>query len=124
MERYASINLSNPRQPGLNPIPASAIADTKSAHLCIPHHLALQLQLTSQGQRETTFPNGTKGFVDYVGPVKIEFNGRTGYAGGLVMGKECLVGHIVMAELDLVVAPETKRLKVNPKSPNIATSKA
>ncbi len=42
---FAAIALSNPRQPKLSPINASALADTGGLMLCIPEHLALQLRL-------------------------------------------------------------------------------
>lgn len=121
---YAPIELCNPRLPDLKPISVSALADTGSVHLCIPEHVALQLQLTRHEQKEVTLADGSKLLVDYVGPVEIKFNGRTGFVGALVMGDEALVGHIAMADMDLVVVPKTKTLKVNPESPNIAMSKA
>jgi len=120
----ASIDLSNPRMPDLKPIAVSALADTGSVHLCIPEHVALQLQVSSQDQKEVTLADCSKRLVDYVGPVEIKFNSRTGYVGALVMGDKPLVGHIAMADMDLVVVPKTKTLKVNPDSPNIAMSKA
>ena len=121
---YAAIELSNPRLPDLNPITVSALADSGSVHLCIPEHVAMQLQFTSQEKKEVTLADGSKRLVDYVGPVEIKFDGRIGYVGALVMGDEPLVGHIAMADMDLVVVPKTKTLKVNPESPNIAMSKA
>lgn len=121
---YATVELSNPRLPDLKSIVVSALADTGAVHLCIPEHVALQLQLTSQEKKEATLADGSKRLVDYVGPLEIKFDGRTGYVGSLVMGDEALVGHIAMADMDLIVVPHTKTLKVYPDSPNIAMSKA
>jgi hypothetical protein len=45
-----------------------------------------------------------------------------GYAGALVMGDQALLGAIPMEDMDLVLIPKTRRIDVNPASPNIATS--
>ena len=42
---HASIELSNPREPGLRPIQTRALADSGALMLCIPEHLALELKL-------------------------------------------------------------------------------
>jgi len=42
---HATIELSNPREPELQPIAAQALADSGALMLCIPEHLALQLKL-------------------------------------------------------------------------------
>ena len=44
----------------------------------------------------------------YVGPVKLEFNGRIGFSGALINNdkesKSCYLGSIVFDEMDLIVA--------------------
>ena len=47
----ARIELSNPREPDLQPISTTALADTGALMLCIPEHLALQLRLEQQSER-------------------------------------------------------------------------
>ena len=42
---YADITLSNARKPGIKPLAVSALVDTGAVHLCIPEHIALQLDL-------------------------------------------------------------------------------
>jgi len=39
------VQLLNPSRPDLHPIEVSALADTGAVHLCIPEHLAIQLQV-------------------------------------------------------------------------------
>ena len=56
---FAEIELKNPRLPELNPITVQARVDTGALMLCIPEHIALQLKLESNNQREVTlyFPS-------------------------------------------------------------------
>lgn len=42
---FAEIKLSNPRNPNLAPIITRALADTGALMLCIPEHIAIQLDL-------------------------------------------------------------------------------
>ncbi len=72
----AKIELSNPREPDLQPISTQALADTGALMLCIPEHLALQLRLEQQSEREVTVADGRSMTVPYVGPVKVAFGDR------------------------------------------------
>ena len=47
-----SVTLANPTRPELVPLPVSALADSGAVHLCIPEHLAIQLELTELERRE------------------------------------------------------------------------
>lgn len=120
----ATIELSNPRIPGLEPVFVEALADTGALHLCIPEHVAIQLQLDEVEKKEVVLADGTKKLVSYVGPIQIRFQKRTGFVGALVMGDQPLVGAIPMEDMDLVVIPKSKKLTVNPENPNIAVSMA
>ena len=73
---HAKIELSNPRQPDLKPIPVEAQADTGALMLCIPEHLALQLNLQQESEREVTVADGRSMNVPYVGPLKVSFQAR------------------------------------------------
>ena len=55
---YATIEIRNPVRPDLTPIAATALADTGALHLCIPQHIALQLSLDTQEEREVTLADG------------------------------------------------------------------
>jgi clan AA aspartic protease len=118
----AQVQLSNPRNPQLNPLDVEALADTGAVHLCIPQHVQHQLRLEELEQREITLADGSRRMVPYVGPVQIRFKNRSGFTGALVMGDQVLLGVIPMEDMDLVVVPGTRSLDVNPDSPNVATS--
>ena len=120
----AKIELSNPRNPDLAPVIIDSLADTGALHLCIPEHIAIQLQLDEVEKKEVVLADGSKKLVSYVGPVQLRFQKRTGFVGALVMGDQPLMGAIPMEDMDLVVMPKTQTLAVNPESPNIAMSMA
>lgn len=116
------VRLQNPRQPNLAPVEVIAIADSGALHLCIPVHVQIQLQLEPIDNKEVTFADGSRKMVPYVGPVELHFKNRVGFSGALVMGDQVLLGAIPMEDMDLVIIPKTRRLDLNPDSPNIATS--
>lgn len=117
----ATLQLSNPRKPGLAAIEVPALADTGSVFLCIPEHVRLQLELDVHEVREVTLADGSRATYPYVGPIILRFKNRTGFVGALVIGDEVLLGAIPMEEMDLVVSPRDRSVDVNPNSPNIAT---
>jgi clan AA aspartic protease len=119
---YVTLYLSNPRKPDLAGITVDALADTGALHLCLPSHIAIQLQLETVEQKEVTLADGRKSLVPYVGPVQIQFGNRTGFSGALVLGDEPLLGAIPMEDMDLVVHPGSRTVMVNPANPNIAVS--
>ena len=116
---FADIHLSNPRQPQLNPVRAKALADTGALMLCIPRHVAVQLALDTESEREVGFADGRKEKVPYVGPVRVAFENRSCFVGALVLGDEVLLGAVPMEDMDLVVSPSRQAITVNPESPNI-----
>lgn len=121
---YATLKLKNPITPNLSPIEAKALADTGALHLCIPEHIAIQLNLIEKEKREVTLADGSKKTVSYVGPVEIDFANRRCFVGAMVMGDEVLLGAIPMEDMDLIVRPLTREVMVNPASPNIPSSLA
>ena len=124
---YAEISLSNPREPGLAPFSAKALVDTGSNFLILPEHIAIQMKLEPNPidpTREVTLADGSHKTVPYVGPVSVRFGNRLCFVGALVMGDEPLLGLVPMADMDLVVYAEKRRLDVNPDSPNIPSAKA
>ncbi len=86
--------------------------------LCIPEHVALQLQLETNNQREVTVADGRKQLVPYVGPIEVIFENRNCFVGALVLGDEVLLGAVPMEDMDLLVSPAHRKLVVNPESPN------
>lgn len=121
---YTDLRLSNQSRPDLEEINASALVDTGALHLCIPEHIAMQLQLSPLKQREVQTADGKSHLIDYVGPIKISLLGRECFTGALVMGNQVLLGAIPMEDMDLIVEPARMRISVNPLSPNIPMSLA
>jgi clan AA aspartic protease len=117
---YANIILSNPVKAELKPITAKCLVDTGSTYLCIPQHIATQLQIQVLETREATLADGSSHSVPYGGPLKVSFEDRNCFVGTLIIGDEVLLGAVPMEDMDLVVQPKLLKLTVNPQSPNIA----
>lgn len=118
---YATLQLRNPLRPELAPLEVRALAHTGAMYLCIPQHVALQLDLVEHERREVTLANGSIYTVPYVGPVEIRFGNRRSFVGAMVLGDETLLGAMPMQDMDLVVRPLTHEVTVNPASPNFAS---
>ena len=116
--------LRNPVRQELSGIEIQALADTSAMHLCIPEHVALQLQLQEQEKRAVTLADGSQRLMPYVGPIEVRFGNRRCFVGAMVMGDEVLLGAIPMEDMDLVVRPMTRDVAVNPASPNVPSSLA
>lgn len=116
---FAEIKLSNPRNQNLTPIVTTALADTGALMLCVPEHIALQLELDMESKREVTVADGRSMSVPYAGPIKVEFRDRFCYVGALVLGDEVLLGAVPMEDMDLVLSPALREVTVDPCSPNI-----
>ena len=119
---YTSISLSNPREPILKALEVEALVDTGAITLCIPQHVAVQLQLPAIEQREVITADGKSHLVSYVGPIQVKFENRTCFTGALVLGDSVLMGAVPMEDMDLVVHPREQKVTVNPKSPNIPSA--
>ena len=118
----AEIQLSNPRNRALNPLTVRALADTGALHLCIPEHIAIQLELEELYKREVTTADGGKHLCAYVGPVEVKFENRGCFTGALVLGNEVLLGAVPMEDMDILLSPARQAVIVNPESPNIPMS--
>ena len=118
----ADIELSNPSQPDLNPLSVRALVDTGAMTICIPEHVAVQLNLNEIEKREVTTADEKSHVVPYVGPIQIRFQKRTCFTGALVIGESVLLGAVPMEDMDLVVEPSRQTITVNPKSPNIPSA--
>ncbi|MCX5937148.1 MAG: clan AA aspartic protease [Cyanobium sp. LacPavin_0920_WC12_MAG_62_9] len=119
-----TFQLLNPLSQELAPLEVSALADTGAVHLCIPEHVALQLQLQELEKREVVLADGHRRTVPYMGPVEVRFRNRRCFTGAMVLGNEVLLGAIPMEDMDLVLQPQLQSIDVNPESPNIAVSLA
>ena len=117
---FADITLDNPRRADLDPIPVRALADTGALNLCIPQHLANQLQLETESIREVSMADGRMINVPYVGPLRVAFDKRSCFVGALVFGDEVLLGAVPMEDMDLVVdlfADESRWIRPAPTYP-------
>lgn len=119
---YTTLTLSNPVCPQLSSIEVKALVDTGAATLCIPEHIAMQLNLEEIEKREATTADGKKHLIPYAGPVKIKFKNRSCFTGAFILGDEVLMGAVPMEDMDLVVVPLRQTVDVNPDSPNIPSA--
>ena len=120
----STFRFSNPVRTELQPIEIDCLVDTSAVHLCLPEHIAIQLDLKELEQREVTVADGRRLTVPYCGPVQIRFKNRHSFTGALVMGDEPLLGAIAMEDMDLVLIPSRHSVDVNPQSPNLPQSMA
>lgn len=118
---YAKLTL--PVLPLQAKIECSVLVDTGALHLCIPEHLAIQLDLKNLENREVTLADGKKHLIPYAGPIRIEFENRKAFVGAMILGDEVLLGAIPMEDMDVIIHPASRTLRVNPESPNIAMAK-
>ena len=101
---------SNPTGLDLAPLEVSALADSGAVHLCIPEHLANQLNLGELEQRQVILADGRRRTVPYVGPVEVRFRNRRCFTGAMVQGNEVLLGAIPMEDMDLVLRPQLQSI--------------
>ena len=118
----ATITLSNPGNPKLAPLGVTALVDTGAITLCIPEHVAVQLDLSELEKREVTTAEGRHVSVPYVGPVQVRFANRSCFTGALVLGDGVLLGSIPLEDMDLVISPRQQQVTVNPESPNLPSA--
>jgi len=116
---FADIELSNPRDQKIDKIQVKALVDTGALMLCIPEHVANQLNLSMDSMREVSVADGRSLKVPYVGPLKVAYGNRFCYVGALVLGDEVLLGAVPLEDMDLIVNPAKRELTVDPSSPNI-----
>ena len=119
---FAMLTLRNPRYSELPRVEVEALADTSATFLCVPAEIAEVLRLENiDGRKEAVLADGRRQSVPYVGPLEVRFKGRVSFGGALVMGERVLLGAIPMEDMDLVVLPRSRRVDVNPESPDVAT---
>jgi clan AA aspartic protease len=114
---YADITLKNP---GTSlQMSVWSMVDSGVLLLCIPQHVAIQLQLQEVEKREVTLADGSRQPVPYVGPIEVRFENRRCFVGALVLGDEVLLGAVPMEDMDVLIHLAQHKLVVNPESPNI-----
>ncbi len=113
---YANITLRNPREIQLVPMEVQALVDTGAFFLCIPEHIAHQLNLSELEKREVEVADGTRKKVPYVGPLQITFvtenkQQRNCFGGALVLGNQVLLGVIPMEDMDLLQKKQIQKIR-------------
>ncbi|HXC52316.1 MAG TPA: clan AA aspartic protease [Candidatus Limnocylindrales bacterium] len=112
---YAEIELSNPREPERPAMRVAALADTGANMLCVPKHVALQLNLETTEHRRVKLADGRIASVPYIGPIQVRFEKRSCFVGAFLMGDEVVLGAVPMEDMDLVVSPQTREVTYNPQ---------
>lgn len=119
---HADIAISNPRQPELQAMQMRALVHTGAITLCVPEHVAVQLDLQEMEKREVTTADGKHLAVPYVGPIQLRFQNRTCFTGALLLGDSVLLGAVPMEDMDLVIETRMRTITVNPEGPNIPSA--
>lgn len=119
---YVDIELLNPIKSDLRAIAVRALVDTGAMTICIPEHVAVQLELHEIEKREVTTADEKAHVVPYAGPIQIRFENRTCFTGALIIGDSVMLGAVPMEDMDLVISPSGQSVTVNPKSPNIPSA--
>ncbi|MBM5784854.1 MAG: clan AA aspartic protease [Cyanobacteria bacterium K_DeepCast_35m_m1_288] len=109
---HASLQLLNPSNPEVQGLEVSALADSGAVHLCIPEHVALQLQLRELERREVVLADGRRRSVPYMGPVEVRFANRRCFTGAMVLGDEVLLGAIPLTATDLEIQPGSADIRL------------
>src|SRR5215212_8398473 len=106
-------------------ITSNALVDSGALDLVINEEVQQQLNLPVLHQRTVWLADETQRQVDMVGPVEVRFENRSTIVKAVVLpgAEEVLLGAIPLEGLDVFIDPVREKLVVNPKSPNIATSK-
>jgi clan AA aspartic protease len=116
------IKLSNPRFPDMQAIEVDCLVDTGALHLYITESQAIQLKLEEHEKRPVTVADGSILQMPYVGPIKVDWQGRVSFSGAMVIGNQCLLGAIPMEDMDIMVHPARQCVIANPQHPNIPAS--
>lgn len=116
---HAEVELSNAAKPLIEPITVRAQIETSVMMLCIPEHIAMQLELDEIERREVTVADGERRNVPHVGPLLLRFENRSCFTGALVLGDVALMGATLLDAMDVVISSSGETIVVNPESPNI-----
>jgi clan AA aspartic protease len=98
-----------------------ALVDTGTTMLVLPSDVVAALGVPFQGLRRVRYANGESADRAWVGNIEIEILGRKTICTAIVekAGTTPLIGQIPLEELDLLVDPKSRELRVNPASPDV-----
>jgi clan AA aspartic protease len=96
-----------------------ALVDTGATMLMLPSDVVSALGLLPDGYRKVRYADGRVKEIPWVSGIRITILGRETVANALVEseGTTPLLGQIPLEELDLLVDPKSRELRVNPTSP-------
>ena len=97
-----------------------ALVATGATMLILPADVVARLGLKEQGRRKVVYADGHEDEIPWIGGVRLTLLGREMIASALVVpaGTTALIGQIPLEELDLIVDPKSRALRVNPASPD------
>jgi clan AA aspartic protease len=97
-----------------------ALVDTGATMMVLPADAVSRLGLLPAGYRKVRYADGRTAEVPWVSGVGITILGRQTVTNALVeaAGTIALIGQIPLEELDLLVDPKSRELRVNPASPD------
>lgn len=97
-----------------------ALVDTGATMMVLPADAVAALGLLPAGYRKVRYADGRTAEVPWVSGVGITILGRQTVTNALVeaAGTTALIGQIPLEELDLLVDPKSRELRVNPASPD------
>ncbi|HTB60521.1 MAG TPA: aspartyl protease family protein [Polyangia bacterium] len=97
-----------------------ALVDTGATMMVLPADAVSRLGLLPAGYRKVRYADGRVAEVPWVSGIRITILGRDTVINALVeaAGTTPLIGQIPLEELDLLVDPKSRELRVNPASPD------
>jgi clan AA aspartic protease len=97
-----------------------ALVDTGATMLMLPSDVVTTLGLLPDGHRKVRYADGRVTEIPWVSGIRISILGRETVINALVadVGTTPLIGQIPLEELDLLVDPKSRELRVNPASPD------
>jgi len=97
-----------------------ALVDTGATMMVLPADAVAALGLLPAGYRKVRYADGRVAEVPWVSGIRIAILGRETVINALVeaAGTTPLIGQIPLEELDLLVDPKSRELRVNPASPD------
>jgi clan AA aspartic protease len=97
-----------------------ALVDTGATMMVLPADAVSRLGLLPAGYRKVRYADGRVAEVPWVSGIRITILGRETVINALVeaTGTTPLIGQIPLEELDLLVDPKSRELRVNPASPD------
>ncbi len=98
-----------------------ALVDTGATMLVLPADVVAALGVPIQGIRKVRYASGEIAERPWVGNIEIEILGRKTVCTAVVekAGTTALIGQIPLEELDFLVDPKSRELRVNPASPDV-----